>query len=83
MTIIIFFNEISKKGLYEKIYSNKTKHYIDDVYHLTNFKDDIMEIVKANTKIIMCDKIYPKLYEFITNILEKDDITLIPKSKFL
>ena len=83
--ITTFFNEISKKGLYEKIYSNRTEHYIDDVYHSTNFKDDIMEIVKVNTKIIMDDKKYPKLYEFIINILEteKDDITLIPKSEFL
>ena len=81
--ITTFFNEISKKGLYEKIYSNRTEHYIDDVYHSTNFNDDIMEIVKANTKMIMCDKKYSKLYEFITNILEKDDITLIPKSEFI
>ena len=44
-----------------------------------------MDIIKANTKMIMFDKKYPKLYEFITSILESymDDITLIHKSEFL
>jgi hypothetical protein len=44
-----------------------------------------MEIIKANTKMIMCDKKYPKLYEFIVSIIESymDDITLIPTSEFL
>ena len=44
-----------------------------------------MDIVKANTKIIMCDKKYPELYEFIVSIIAScmDDITLIPKSEFL
>ena len=83
--ITTFYNNKTQKGIFEKILSNRTEHYIDNIYHSTNFKDDIMEIIKANTKMIMCDKKYPKLYEFITSILESDmdDITLIPTSEFL
>jgi hypothetical protein len=83
--ITTFYNNITQKGISEKFFSNRTEHYIDNIYHSTNFKDDIMEIIKANTKMIMCDKKYPKLYEFITSILESsiNDITLIPTSEFL
>lgn len=83
--ITTFYNNITQKGIHEKIMSNRTEHYIDNVYHSRNFNDEIMDIVKANTKMIMCDKKYPKLYEFITSVLKSclDDITLIPKSEFL
>ena len=83
--ITTFYNNITQKGIHEKIMSNRTEHYIDNIYHSRNFNDEIMDIIKANTKIIMCDKKYPKLYEFITSILEScmDDITLISKSEFL
>ena len=83
--ITTFYNNITQKGIHEKIMSNRTEHYIDNIYHSTNFNNSIMDIVKANTKMIMCDKKYPKLYEFIMSILESCtyDITLIPKSEFL
>ena len=83
--ITTFYNNITQKGISEKFLSNRTEHYIDNKYYSTNFNDGIMDIIKANTKMIMFDKKYPKLYEFITSILESymDDITLIPKSEFL
>lgn len=83
--ITTFYNNITQKGIHERIMSNRTEYYIDNVYHSRNFSDEIMNIIKDNTKMIMCDKKYPKLYEFITSILEScvDDIILIPKSEFL
>jgi hypothetical protein len=82
--ITTFYNEIMQKGIYEKIYSNRTEFFIDNVYHSNEFSDEIMNIVKTNTKMVMHDKKFPNLYEFIMSILEsnKDDITLVPKNEF-
>lgn len=79
--ITTFWNDIIKKGLFEKIYSNRTEHYIDGDYVSVNFPDEIMEIIKINTKMIMYDKKFPMLYNFIIKT-SKDDITLIPKKEF-
>ena len=87
-----YCHHVVESNIFLKIIKYIRKHIerisiigIDNIYHSTNFEDDIMDIVKANTKIIMCDKKYPELYEFIVSIIEScmDDITLIPKSEFL
>lgn len=74
--ITSFWNHKIKKGLNEKIYSNRTEHYVDGKYHSMNFNDEIMEIIKSHTKLI---EKYPSLYNFVMKIKNnEDDITLIP-----
>ena len=82
--ITTFWNNKTKKGLSEKIYSNRTEHYIDGKYHSTNFSDEIMILIRENTKMIMKDKKYPSLYKFISLIPNDihENISLIPKKEF-
>lgn len=74
------------EGIFEEIYSNRTEYTVNGVFYSSKLDDKLMmDIYKANTKMIMYDMIFPSLYKFITSILEsqEDDITLIPKSEFL
>ena len=82
--ITTFWNNKTKKGIFEKVYSNRTEHYYDDKYYGNNFNDAIMTLIKEYTKIIMNDKKYPSLYQFIIDIQtnEKEKKLLIPKSEF-
>lgn len=74
--ITSFWNDLTKKGIYEVIRSNGTDHFIDGKYHSTNFTNDIMEIIRKNTKTI--PRKFPILYHFMVN---DRTIAFIPKNE--
>lgn len=75
-----FYCNKTNKGLNEKILSNRTEYYIDGKYEGTEKDDNIDNIIKNNTKMILEDKKYPTLYKFIVRNNMK--IILIPKTEF-
>ncbi len=77
--ISTFYNNSTKKGIYEKIYSNRTEYFIDNKYCKTYLNDKLEKIIQNNTKLILVDKIYPTLYDFI---MCNDNITLISIKEF-
>jgi hypothetical protein len=81
--ITTFYNNKTKKGLLEKIHSNRTEYYLDDKYISTNIDDEIIKLIKINTKNILKKKKYPTLYKFIINDTVNEDIILIPKDELI
>lgn len=77
--ITTFYNTQTNTGLYEKHFSNRTEHYINGVYHSSGYSDEIMTIIRNNTRIVLEDMTYPTLYEFIMNRYET--VILLPKNE--
>ncbi len=68
-----FYNEIDDIGLYEIILSNKIEYYIDGQYYQTNTCeriDYIKDMIEKYTNLILNDKIFPLLYDFITSDIQ-------------
>ena len=81
--ITTFYNNKTKKGLFEKIFSNRSEFYINDVFTSYDINNNMINnIIKINTKMILEDKKYPELYNFISKYHVKKDITLISKNEF-
>ena len=79
-SITTFYNTKSNIGLFEKIYSNRTEYYLDSKYHSCNLDNEIINIIKENTKLILKDKKYPILYNFIKS---DENIIIISKNEFI
>lgn len=82
--ITTFYNHTRALGLYERIYSNRIDYTLNGEFYPHNMDEKLlMDIYNINTKMIMHDKKYPKLYEYITSILKSgmNDITLIPEEE--
>ena len=77
--ITTLYNIKTNTGLYEKIYSNRTEYYINGIYYSSELDNKIENIILNNTKLILKDKKYPVLYEFIKS---DNNITLISYEEF-
>lgn len=76
-----FMNYNTLRGIDSHIYSNRTKYYINNEYHSDMIDDDLImnDLINKHTKLVLEDKKYPMLYEFIKG---DDKITLINKAEF-
>lgn len=81
--ILTLFNNKLNIGYQAKIYSNRTENFINGIYHSTNEQPYIELIIKENTKLIIQDKTYPTLSEFILNSYKNDNITFIPEKELM
>lgn len=75
--ILTLYNRQLNIGYEEKMYSNRIENYINGIYHSTNEDPQITKIINNNTKLILLNKIYPTLSEFIINAYNNDSIILI------
>lgn len=67
------------KGLIEHIYSNRSEFFIDNTFICYNYdNNDIITIIRKINKLLLDDKIYPELYNFIVS---DKKICLIPSEK--
>lgn len=52
-------------GLMEKIYSNRSEYFINDIYYSNKLDDKIDKIIKQLNELLIGYKFYPKLLDFI------------------
>jgi len=81
--ILTLYNKQLNIGYEEKMYSNRIENYINGKYHSTNEDPQITKIIYNNTKLILLDKIYPTLSEFIMNAYNNDSIILITEKELI
>lgn len=65
------------------MFSNRIENFINGIYHSTNENPQITKIIYNNTKLILLDKIYPTLSEFIMNAYHNDSIILITEKELI
>ena len=81
--ILTLYNRQLNIGYEEKMYSNRIENYINGIYHSTNEDPQITKIINNNTKLILLNKIYPTLSEFIINAYNNDSIILITEKELI
>ena len=81
--IFTLYNKQLNIGYEEKMYSNRMENYINGKYHSTNEDPQITKIIYNNTKLILLDKIYPTLSQFIMNAYNNDSIILITEKELI
>lgn len=81
--ILTLYNRQLNIGYEEKMYSNRIENFINGIYHSTNEDPQITKIINNNTKLILLNKIYPTLSEFIINAYNNDSIILITEKELI
>lgn len=79
--ILTLYNRQLNIGYEVFFYSNRIENFINGKYHSTNENPQITKIINNNTKLILFDKIYPILSEFIINAYNNDSLILIPEKE--
>ena len=79
--ILTLYNRQLNIGYEAFFYSNRIENFINGKYHSTNENPQITKIINNNTKLILFDKIYPILSEFIINSYNNDNLILIPEKE--
>ena len=81
--ILTLYNRQLNIGYEAFFYSNRIENFINGKYHSTNENPQITKIINNNTKLILFDKIYPILSEFIINAYNNDSIILITEKELI
>lgn len=66
-------------GIFEKIYYDKTEYFINGQFYGTILTYDISNLINKITSLVLHNRIFPTLYNFIES---DDEITLLPKNEF-